>query len=35
MEIKQINAGANCYLISQGKNGILIDTGISGNEKKY
>ncbi len=34
MEIKQINAGANCYLISQGKNGILIDTGMSGNEKK-
>lgn len=34
IEIEQINAGANCYLVTQGDSSILIDTGIEGFEGK-
>lgn len=33
-QIKQIKAGSNCYLITQGESSILVDTGLKGNEKK-
>lgn len=33
-EITQINAGANCYLVTQDKASILVDTGVKGFEDK-
>lgn len=32
--IVQINAGSNCYLVKQNDSAILVDTGLSGNERK-
>lgn len=34
VEITQINAGANCYIITQNESSILIDTGVKGFEEK-
>lgn len=33
-QVMQINAGSNCYLITQENSSILVDTGLKGNEKK-
>lgn len=32
--ITKIQAGANCYLVTQGKSAILVDTGVKGFEEK-
>ena len=33
VEITQINAGANCYIVTQNESSILIDTGVKGFEQ--
>lgn len=33
-QVMQINAGSNCYLVSQEDSSILVDTGLKGNEKR-